>query len=322
MIQKGITIMKIKSFAKLPVPRTLSGMGGACSRLELTVPVRKRVDINRNITIPPIQIMATETEIRNGSSRAFSLIELLVVFTIILILAAMFLPVLSRAKSHAQSTMCLNNLKQLQLGWKLYESDNNDWFPENVSRVIGGIPQSVSNSWVLGNAQFDVYTTGIRGGSLYTYENSTSIYHCPADEATVQGNASLHHTRSYSVENFLGSNFDFGGRWVWPEPYPIPYVYKTKESLITQANPSEIFVFIDDNEQTMDDGIFILWNYWFDYPANRHRQGANLSYLDGHVEHKRWVSSKAAPKPYTYGMNLEPRDRQDFFWLVDRMPTG
>jgi prepilin-type N-terminal cleavage/methylation domain-containing protein/prepilin-type processing-associated H-X9-DG protein len=263
----------------------------------------------------------------NPHNEAFTLIELLVVIAIIAILAAMLLPALSKAKTNAQSIYCLNNLKQLQLGWKLYETDNNGWFPVNTSRVIAGQPESISNSWVWGNAQFDTNTTNITTGSLYPDINSVAVYHCPADQATVKGSASAQHLRSYSIEGWLGSNFNFGPEWDWPDPNPSEiggYVYKTRDSTLTRPGPSEVFAFIDDNELTIDDGIFVIGEGdWWDCPADRHNQGANLSFLDGHAEHHRWVSPKNHAAHWTRPMDPNvSKDAADHSWLVSRLPTN
>jgi prepilin-type N-terminal cleavage/methylation domain-containing protein len=61
--------------------------------------------------------------------RAFTLIELMVVIAIIIILAAMLLPSLSRAKDQANRVTCINNLKQLVYATHMYADDNEDQLP-------------------------------------------------------------------------------------------------------------------------------------------------------------------------------------------------
>jgi prepilin-type N-terminal cleavage/methylation domain-containing protein len=77
---------------------------------------------------------------------AFTLIELLVVIAIIAILAAMLLPALAAAKRKAQRINCVNNLKEVNLAFRVWEGDNQDRYPMAVTAANGGAQDYIAQT--------------------------------------------------------------------------------------------------------------------------------------------------------------------------------
>jgi len=250
----------------------------------------------------------------------FTLIELLVVIAIIAILAAMLLPALSKAKSRALGISCMNNHRQLTLAWRMYTEDNGDRLP--YAKTASGI-----NAWVGGWLDYSSAPDNwsldhdIKKSLLWPYTGkSPGIYKCPADNSTVNVlGRTLPRVRTMSMNVYVGGrgnaagtgndSLGYSGTTMGVNPGECR-IYRKYVDMVNPG-PSKTWVFLDEREDSINDGMFVTamegapttpngaptpGAYGFiDVPASYHGGSGGFSFADGHSELRHWVDSRTRP---------------------------
>ncbi len=266
-------------------------------------------------TQPVTQLLQT-----SGPSDAFTRKDLVAVIAMVCVFFALSLRLVANTGGRSNATVCMDNLQRLTRAWAQFADDHQGALPASASN--GGTLQS----WVMGWLDFssssdNTNTINLLRSQLGPYVKDAGVYRCPSDQSQVtMGGAKFSRVRSYSMS---GAMNDSTSTWISPA-----YRIFTRMSDIYNPPPSACFVFIDEQVNSINDGLFALTmpsgpatTVMVDFPAARHDRVGTLSFADGHVELHRWVDDRTTPMELssTYlSLNVPQPNNADILWLTSR----
>jgi prepilin-type processing-associated H-X9-DG protein/prepilin-type N-terminal cleavage/methylation domain-containing protein len=287
-------------------PATYKGLCW-CARVEMPEPLlarvpeplRNRACICRNCVekFQRERLIIQSSKLKAQNYFAFTLVELLVVIAIIGILAAMFLPALTKTRLSAQCAVCEGNLRQLGIATQLYWNDNGG----NCFQTSIGITNSGELWWfgwlgsgAEGRRPFDLST-----GFLFPYLNGSDVRLCPSLASAMAG----FKLKGTNVIFSYGYNNSLSGQ---------PPVNTSKISRPTEtalyADSAQVNNFQTYNGQSLRNNPMIEEFYYLTVSTNfsspnyypnghfRHSQRANVTFCDGHVGMEKMMPGSLDPK--------------------------
>jgi prepilin-type N-terminal cleavage/methylation domain-containing protein/prepilin-type processing-associated H-X9-DG protein len=243
---------------------------------------------------------------RNGFG--FTLVELLVVISIIALLMAVLVPALTRAREQGKRAVCLNYQRQLTTAWMMYADDNSDKIVNGDVEEYGqwNEPPCTSSAgecapggfhyhekpWVLCDwtsppcwpttvLNVAQKKSQVAKGALFRFIKDIKVLKCP------RGNADEVRTYSFvdSMNVINTSVMNVGAGAV---------VIKNR---VQTRKPFERFVFIENGGSLSGAGgswggwtAYVNTDKWWDLPSLRHGDGTTFSFADGHADYHKWLN--------------------------------
>ncbi len=262
----------------------------------------------------------------------FTLLELVVSASLVLVLASLTLPAINSARAKAQRVQCLENQRQIILGWSLFAGDHSGRLPANGYTPGGGDPanplwvQGYMNPKVAPDDAFDEKLLVDSGyAQLGQYVSNPAVYRCPSDRDSIEVDGrTRERARSYSMNAYVG--------WQDSVQRPLTPGYRVFNSWsdMDKFGPAKLMVLLDVNPES------ICWPFFgvnmgggeqaqfFAYPGASHDNGAMVAFADGHVEYHSWTDERTSNPGNVlfHGHDTSSPSNPDLAWLRARTSSN
>jgi prepilin-type processing-associated H-X9-DG protein len=271
---------------------------------------------------------------KHAAMAGFTLSDLLALLTALSILVLLFIAARARAGNGGQVASCLENMRRLSLAWQLYANDHQGRLIDNydVSSTLDTIQKQSYRTWANNvmdwtlnpiNTNLDL----VAASKLFPYLGlDPEVFKCPSDaylSATQRTAGWSHRARSYSMNGSMGAPFQNASKKTAAGLSEWLDHRRQFVSLSTITRPSEIFVFLDEHPDSINNGLYLLGDgtSWGDMPASYHNGACSFSFADGHAELHGWQfdSTKQPVVFVSLGYISVPRaERGDWQWMAQR----
>jgi prepilin-type processing-associated H-X9-DG protein len=240
---------------------------------------------------------------RTTTSGGFTIRDLLSSLAVFSICATVAIPAIGNSRTTSDAAICLSNLRHLSVALELYSLENDDYYPNTLQGGDAALGAGANHprlapwacGWLSWTADLDNTNVNFIRNAKYAriapyIATERNIHKCPSDiylSSFQRQSGWKERVRTISISAAIAPAGLRG-----TTSFDSSYFGLARSSDIagTGKSPAEVFTFLDENPDSMNDPAFLLpqRDRWVDFPGALHEGAGTFAFLDGHAEMHDW----------------------------------